>query len=113
MPVVVNDPSTLVLNLSATEFEVAGASATALEKFADLSERNKVDLIQLGVLAPATKLLGHAESETRAQAAALMYTLTGNFDVRQAIRSAKLNTLDLAKELLKHEEGPICNENAR
>jgi hypothetical protein len=34
----VNEPATLILNLSATEFEVAGSAATALEKFADLCE---------------------------------------------------------------------------
>jgi hypothetical protein len=107
----INDASTLVLNLSASEFEVAGAAATALEKHADLSDRNKEELVQLGVLAPATKLLGHAENSARAQASALLYTLTGNFDVRQAIRREKLTTLDLASQLLKQEEGPIITEN--
>jgi hypothetical protein len=76
------------------------------------AERNKLDLVTKGVLAPATKLLLHDEIDIRSQASLLLYTLTNSFDVRQAIRKEKLPTLANTVTLLNPEQGPVCNENA-
>jgi hypothetical protein len=76
------------------------------------AERNKLDLVAKGVLAPATKLLLHDETDIRSQASLLLYTLTNSFDVRQAIRKEKLPTLANTVTLLNPEQGPVCNENA-
>lgn len=108
----IQEPNTLVVAMGAPEAAVAGAAAMTLERFADLSDRNKAILLGLGALAPAAALLANEDPDVRAQAACFFYTMTNSYDVRQAIRKQGLVVTAPMLAMLTPESGPVQNENA-
>eukprot|EP00040_Diaphanoeca_grandis_P014431 m.73199 g.73199 ORF g.73199 m.73199 type:complete len:799 (+) comp24536_c0_seq1:174-2570(+) len=118
VPVEVNvqDPRTLIVTLKSPEPLVAGKAARSLEKFANLSEKNKADLVGLGVIEAACPLLSHQDLELKAQVAGMLATVTESEVARKAIKKYGLdhpnNCTAPMVQLLKEEEGLISNENA-
>lgn len=108
----ITDAKTLILALRATETDVCAKACEALEHFADASDRNKMELIQGGVLEPLVKLLASPTVALRQHASLCLCTLASTLEARLAMRKSGVPYLEPLLQLLAADQSAVCHENA-
>eukprot|EP00118_Oscarella_pearsei_P021139 m.235649 g.235649 ORF g.235649 m.235649 type:complete len:852 (+) comp40128_c0_seq52:35-2590(+) len=104
------EPKTVVLMLESHEGAVVARACEALNKYAEKSAKNQIELLKLDTLESLIHLLQSRDEALRAHAVLCIATLATNREVRGALR--KLGVIPLLVDLLANSLETIIQERA-
>lgn len=108
----VGSPKTLVLALQSDEPGVAAKACEALEKFAELSDKNKDVVVEIGAVELLVGLLTSEHEDLRHLSSMCLATVTLAYKPRLAVRKGNFPLVENSVPLLAADASVVAQENA-